>query len=123
MRTRFTDYPATRSFALSEEGRLAMGLLPLRLRNIGPLHRTCSLSKIIFVGHGFKGYGKSFKTFCHSERSEESLFLFIGLTPREILRFAQNDKINYYFRGLFSRGIRRPENQGPYPLMADRLRQ
>src|SRR6202521_5334633 len=41
-------------------------------------------------------------SFCHSERSEESLFLFMGLNPREIPRFARNDKINYFFRGLFS---------------------
>src|SRR6202521_101198 len=40
--------------------------------------------------------------FCHSERSEESLFLFMELNRREILRFAQNDKINYFFRRLFS---------------------
>ena len=40
--------------------------------------------------------------FCHSERSEESLFLLLSLNPREILRFAQNDKINYFFRGPFS---------------------
>src|ERR1700688_3114510 len=39
--------------------------------------------------------------FCHSERSEESLFLFMELNRREILRFAQNDKINYFFRSLF----------------------
>jgi hypothetical protein len=39
-------------------------------------------------------------TFCHSERSEESLFLFMGLDRREILRFAQNDKIDYFFRSL-----------------------
>src|SRR5258707_8681823 len=44
----------------------------------------------IFVGHGFTGCGKT-RFWCHSERSEESLF---DLSPmhREILRFAQNDK-------------------------------
>jgi hypothetical protein len=31
-------------------------------------------------------------SFCHSERSEESLLFFIGENRREILRFAQNDK-------------------------------
>jgi hypothetical protein len=36
--------------------------------------------------------------FCHSERSEESLFLFIGLTPGEIPCSAQNDKIIGFFR-------------------------
>jgi hypothetical protein len=41
-------------------------------------------------------------SFCHSERSEESLFLFMGLNRREIPRFARNDKINYLFRSLFS---------------------
>src|ERR1700674_3115482 len=43
--------------------------------------------------------------FCHSERSEESLFLFMELNRREILRFAQNDKINYFFRSLFSLSV------------------
>jgi hypothetical protein len=40
--------------------------------------------------YGFTGCGKS-RFWCHSERSEESLF---DLSPmhREILRFAQNDK-------------------------------
>src|SRR5258708_19704759 len=44
----------------------------------------------LFVGHGFTGCGKT-RFWCHSERSEESLF---DLSPmhREILRFAQNDK-------------------------------
>src|SRR5258707_6286489 len=44
----------------------------------------------MFVGHGFTGGGKT-RFWCHSERSEESLF---DLSPmhREILRFAQNDK-------------------------------
>src|ERR1700739_396344 len=37
-------------------------------------------------------------SFCHSERSEESLFLFMELNRREIPRFARNDKINYFFR-------------------------
>jgi hypothetical protein len=40
--------------------------------------------------------------FCHSERSEESLFLFMGPNRREIPRFARNDKIKYFFRNLFS---------------------
>src|SRR5882672_856463 len=44
----------------------------------------------IFVGHGFTVCGKT-RFWCHSERSEESLF---DLSPmhREILRFAPNDK-------------------------------
>jgi len=45
---------------------------------------------------------------CHSERSEESLFLLARSNPGEIPRFARNDKIscsrcfhtNYFFRGL-----------------------
>src|ERR1700686_5446727 len=40
--------------------------------------------------------------FCHSERSEESLFLFMESNRREIPRFARNDKINYFFRSLLS---------------------
>src|ERR1700674_123338 len=59
--------------------------------------------------------------FCHSERSEESLFLFMELNRREILRFAQNDKINYFFRSLFSlrgfasRQIRKPQASSGMP--------
>ena len=34
-------------------------------------------------------------------RAEESLRL-LTLEPREIPRFARNDKINYFFRSLFS---------------------
>jgi hypothetical protein len=50
---------------------------------------------------------KSIPTFCHSERSEESLFLFRGPKEGEIPRFARNDKITarnddtgYIFRRL-----------------------
>jgi len=49
---------------------------------------------------GFTGCGKTPHTFCHSERSEESLFPFTGLNLGEILRSAQNDKIIYFFRRL-----------------------
>jgi len=42
------------------------------------------------------------KMLCHSERSEESRFLFMELNRIEILRFAQNDKINYFFLRLRS---------------------
>jgi hypothetical protein len=38
--------------------------------------------------------------FCHSERSEESLFDLTPQKEREIPRFARNDKINYFFRIL-----------------------
>jgi hypothetical protein len=40
--------------------------------------------------------------FCHSERSEESLFLLLALKQGEIPPFARNDKINYFFRSVFS---------------------
>src|SRR5450631_4219785 len=40
--------------------------------------------------------------FCHSERSEESLFHFLDLNRGEIPRSARNDKINDIFRRLFS---------------------
>src|SRR5271167_4865150 len=45
---------------------------------------------MLLVGRGFTDCGKT-RFWCHSERSEESLF---DLSPmhREILRFAQNDK-------------------------------
>jgi hypothetical protein len=39
---------------------------------------------------------------CHSERSEESFFVvLLYLNPREILRFAQNDRKRHFFRSLF----------------------
>src|ERR1700685_210884 len=37
---------------------------------------------------------------CHSERSEESLILFMCLKRREIPRSARNDKIKYFFSSL-----------------------
>jgi hypothetical protein len=46
--------------------------------------------------------GKMASSFCHSERSEESLFFFLRLNRREISRFARNDKIDYFFRSLLS---------------------
>jgi len=46
------------------------------------------------------GCGKTPHSFCHSERSEESLFLFMGLNLGEILRSAQNDKVTHFFRRL-----------------------
>ena len=48
---------------------------------------------------GKTDWGKS-SLFWHSERSEESLFDRNSGKEREILRFAQNDKINYLFRSL-----------------------
>ncbi len=42
------------------------------------------------------------RQFCHSERSEESLFLFKRIRTGEILRFAQNDKRFWdFYRSLF----------------------
>jgi hypothetical protein len=45
-------------------------------------------------------------TFRGALRAEESLFL--GFQSKEIPRFARNEKINYFFRSLFSlSGLRR----------------
>jgi hypothetical protein len=38
--------------------------------------------------------------FCHSERSEESLILFVSVKRREIPRSARKGKRNYFFRSL-----------------------
>jgi len=43
-----------------------------------------------------------FLSFRGTLRAEESLIL-LTLKPGEIPRFAQNDKIDYFFRSLFSR--------------------
>ena len=43
------------------------------------------------VGQGLQVEGKII--FCHSERSEESLFRFLSLNRSEIPRFARNDKV------------------------------
>src|SRR5579862_261256 len=48
------------------------------------------------------GCGKS-NLFCYSERSEESLFELSSIKQREILRFAQNDKMT---EGLFPQPAR-----------------
>src|SRR5579864_3326585 len=50
--------------------------------------------------HSFQAAEKSVPHSCLSQRSAESLFLLLSLNPREILRFAQNDEINYFFRSL-----------------------
>src|ERR1700685_2510610 len=50
----------------------------------------------------FKSLRKRAPSFCHSERSEESLFLFLVSNRREIPRFARNDKIGHIFRRLLS---------------------
>ena len=52
-----------------------------------------------------------FGYFCHSERSEESLFrFFLSLNRREILRFAQNDKSKRQFRVLNEESVRAWKN-------------
>src|SRR5580700_10240809 len=55
-----------------------------------------------FVGHGFTGCGKTQSAVFLSEAKNLSLFLFLYLNRREILRFAQNDKTRHFFRSLFS---------------------
>jgi len=49
----------------------------------------------------FTGCETTPRTFCHSERSEESLLLFTRVRSGEIPRSARNDKIDYFFRILF----------------------
>jgi len=54
------------------------------------------------VRTGFPGRGNNY-LFCHSERSEESLFdVSTENKQRQILRFAQTDKRFEFFRSLFS---------------------
>jgi hypothetical protein len=52
---------------------------------------------------GLRCRGKSANPYCHSERSEESLFRFSCKNRKEIFRFAQNDRMKGLFRTLFSR--------------------
>jgi hypothetical protein len=74
-------------------------------------------SKISLRNAAFRGCGKS-KLFCHSERSEESLFGLTTRKEREIPRFARNDKrsgspfsatcsVNLRFRPQFRLRVRR----------------
>src|SRR5216683_40480 len=75
-----------------------------------------------FVAQASQGAEKGAHTVCHSERSEESLFLFMGLNRREIPRLARNDKINYFFCSLFRlRGVdlarTKTHRLKPLPLM------
>ena len=51
---------------------------------------------------GFRGCGKTQNSVILSEAKNLSLFLFLYLNRREILRFAQNDRIRPFFRSLFS---------------------
>src|SRR5712671_4350716 len=51
---------------------------------------------------GFTGCGKTENSVILSEAKNLSLFLFLYLNRREILRFAQNDRTRPFFRSLFS---------------------
>ena len=53
-------------------------------------------------GTGFTGCGKTQNSVILSEAKNLSLFLFLYLNRREILRFAQNDRTRPFFRSLFS---------------------
>jgi len=55
-----------------------------------------------FFGRGFTGCGKTQNAVILSEAKNLSLFFFLYLNRREILRFAQNDKTKHFFRSLFS---------------------
>jgi hypothetical protein len=62
-----------------------------------------------FIGRGFTGSGKTQSAVILSEAKNLSLFLFLYLNRREILRFAQNDKTRHFSRSLFSRAENRRE--------------
>jgi hypothetical protein len=51
------------------------------------------------------GCGKIQTTAILSEAKNLSLFLFLYLNRREILRFAQNDRTTYFFRSLQGAGF------------------
>src|SRR5712692_1875660 len=55
-----------------------------------------------FSSTGFTGCGKTQNSVILSEAKNLSLFLFLYLNRREILRFAQNDRTRPFFRSLFS---------------------
>ena len=78
------------TWSMREIGLGAPALLPVRVVS-APGNKLIGKSELS---------EKATPNFCHSERSEESLLLFSGLNPREIPRFARNDKINYIFRIL-----------------------
>ena len=78
------------TWSMREIGLVAPALLPVRVVS-APGNKRIGKSELS---------EKATPNFCHSERSEESLLLFTGSNPREISRFAQNDKINYIFRIL-----------------------
>jgi len=48
----------------------------------------------------FTGCGKTQSAVILSEAKNLSLFLFLYLNRREILRFAQNEKTRHFFRNL-----------------------
>src|SRR5450759_3674988 len=63
--------------------------------------------------HRLNRLRKSAPPFCHSERSEESLFLFLDLNRGEIPRSARNDKIRYFFCSLCSLCYSMPRSATP----------
>jgi hypothetical protein len=52
---------------------------------------------------GFTGCGKTRNSVILSEAKNLSLFLFLNLNRRGILRFAQNDRTRLFFRSGFGR--------------------
>jgi hypothetical protein len=70
---------------------------------------------MVFVGRGFTGCGKTQKAVILSEAKNLSLFLFLYLNRREILRFAQNDRSRHYFRSVFTRDVKWPDKRALAP--------
>jgi hypothetical protein len=54
------------------------------------------------VGQASAGCGKTQNSVILSEAKNLSLFFLLYLNRREILRFAQNDRVSHFFRRLFS---------------------
>jgi hypothetical protein len=71
--------------------------------------KNLSGKRQLFVGHGFTGCGKTQSAVILSEAKNLSLFLFLYLNRREILRIAQNDKTRHFVRTLFSHAVKHAE--------------
>jgi hypothetical protein len=68
----------------------------------GILTRQGEESEMGDGGTGFTGCGKTQNSVILSEAKNLSLFLFLYLNRRGILRFAQNDRTRPFFRSHFS---------------------
>ena len=72
-------------------------------------------------GYGSRGSGKTQNCVIPGHPACRGISLSRGLNRREIPRFARNDKINHFFRSLFSRGTGNRAQNEPRNIKTPRI--